>query len=150
MANMEKLKRNYGEVLWTGKKCICGLPISLTRYILTETSLYTKVGLLNIKEDEIDLYKITDKNMRFPFGQRIVGCGTIIVIARDRDTPEKQITAIRHPREVKRILDAAVKAQYDKYMVRGRDMVGAALGSGGADLDVDSDGDGIPDMMDND
>ncbi len=145
MANLEKLRRNYGEVLWTGKKCICGLPISLTRYILTETSLYTKVGLLNIKEDEIDLYKIMDKNMKFTFGQRIVGCGTIILIARDRDTPEKQLRSIRKPREVKRILDQAVKAQYDKYMVRGRDMVGAALG--GQPADIDMDGDGIADSL---
>ena len=144
MANMEKLKRDYGDVLWTGKKCICGLPISFTRYILTDTSLYTKVGLLNIKEDEIDLYKIMDKNMKLPLGQRIVGCGTIIIISRDRDTPEKHLVAVKKPREVKRILDAAVKAQYDKYMVRGRDMVGAALGAAGG---MDMDGDGIPDSL---
>lgn len=146
MANLEKLRRNYGEVLWTGKKCICGLPISFTRYILTETSLYTKVGLLNIKEDEIDLYKVMDKNMRFSLGQRIVGVGTIVISARDRDTPEKLLQSIRKPREVKRILDQAVKAQYDKYRVRGRDMVGAVLG-GGADMDMDMDSDGIPDDM---
>ena len=61
MANLDKLRRDYGEILWTGKKCIMGLPISFTRYIITETALYTKVGFLNIREDEVELYKIMDK-----------------------------------------------------------------------------------------
>ena len=52
MANIEKLTREYGKVLWTGKKCILGMPISFTRYILTDTRLITRVGLLNLKEDE--------------------------------------------------------------------------------------------------
>ncbi len=127
MANMEKLRRDYGEILWTGKKCIIGLPISFTRYIITDTMLYTKVGFLNIKEDEIDLYKITDKTMKFTLGQRMCGCGTISITARDCDTPEKHLISVKKPREVKRILDEAVREQRDKYMVRGRDMMGASV-----------------------
>lgn len=127
MANMAKLQRDYGNVIWTGKKCILGLPISFTRYILTDNMLYTKIGFLNIKEDEIELYKITDKTMTFTLGQRMVGCGTITVTARDCDTPEKKLISIKKPREVKRILDEAVKSERDKYLVRGRDMVGANL-----------------------
>lgn len=127
MANLEKLRRNYGEVLWTGKKCIIGLPISFTRYIITETVLYTKKGFLNINEDEIELYKVMDKTMKFTLGQRMVGCGTITLTARDCDTPTKQLISVKKPREVKKILDEAVKEQRDKYMVRGRDMVGASL-----------------------
>ena len=74
---MEKLERDYGEILWTGKKCIMGMPISFTRYIITSSVLYTKVGFLNIKEDEIELYN--DKTMKLSLGQRMVGCGTIVV-----------------------------------------------------------------------
>ena len=129
MANLEKLRRDYGEIIWTGKKCIMGLPISFTRYILTDTMLYTKFGFLNIREDEVELYKIVDKTMSFSLGQRMVGCGTISITARDCDTPEKQLISIKKPREVKRLLDEAVKTQRDKYMVRGRDMVGASLHS---------------------
>ena len=50
MANMKKLTRDYGEIIWTGKKCIMGMPISFTRYILTDSKLITRVGLLNLKE----------------------------------------------------------------------------------------------------
>ena len=49
MANMKKLQRDYGDVIWTGKKCIMGMPISFTRYILTSSVLYTKVGFLKMK-----------------------------------------------------------------------------------------------------
>ena len=127
MANMKKLERDYGDILWTGKKCIMGLPISFTRYIITSSVLYTKVGFLNIKEDEIELYKIVDKTMKLSLGQRMVGCGTIVVTSRDCDTPNKELKSVKKPREVKKILDEAVKLERDKYMVRGRDMVGANL-----------------------
>jgi len=127
--NMEKLRRDYGNVLWAGRKCILGLPISFTRYIVTDTSLYTKIGLLNIKEDEIELYRVYDKQISFTLFQRMVRCGTITVISKDKDTPDKKLISVRNPREVKRILDEAVKVQRDKYYVRGRDMIGNDLGN---------------------
>ena len=131
--NMEKLRQDYGNVLWTGKKCILGMPISFTRYVLTDTTLYTKIGLFNIKEDEIELYRIFDKKISFTLGQRICGCGTIFISSKDTDTPEKKLISIKKPREAKKILDAAVKEQRDKYYVRGRDMIGGHIGNDGDD-----------------
>lgn len=71
--------------------------------------------------------KIVDKTMKLSLGQRMVGCGTIVVTSRDCDTPNKELKSVKKPREVKKILDEAVKLERDKYMVRGRDMVGANL-----------------------
>lgn len=139
MANMKKLTRDYGEIIWTGKKCIMGLPISFTRYILTESKLITRIGLLSLREDEIELYRVYDKSIKLPFGQRIVGCGTITLLSKDSDTPTKTLQSVKNPREVKRLLDGAIQAQRDKYSVRGRDMMGAS-----AHME-DRDGDGIPD-----
>ncbi|MCM1055072.1 MAG: PH domain-containing protein [Bacteroides sp.] len=145
MSKLERLKKIYGnDVLWTGKKCICGLPVSFTRYILTSTVLYTRVGFLSVKEDEIELYKVVDKVMLFPLGQRIVGCGTVKLTSKDSDTPEKLLKAVKKPREVKRILDEAVKNQRDKYMIRGRDMMGAVISSN-TDIADDNDSDDIGD-----
>lgn len=132
--NMEKLRRDYGNVLWAGRKNILGMPISFTRYIITDTALYTKVGLFNLKEDEIELYRVFDKQISFTFLQRIVKCGTITLMSKDTDTPAKHLVSVRNPREVKRILDEAVKVQRDKYYVRGRDMIGADCGH---DVDID-------------
>lgn len=147
MANMEKLKKRYGDdVLWSGKKCICGLPISLTRYIITSTVLYTRNGFFNIKEDEIELYRIIDKTMEFSLGERMVGCGTIKLTAKDSDSPQKLLKSIKKPREVKKILDEAVKEQRDKYMTRGRDMIGSV----NVHHNCDCDNDGIEDSIDDD
>ncbi len=140
MANMAKLSREYGEVIWTGKKRVLGMPISFTRYILTETKLITKVGFLNIREDEIELYRVYDMSLRLPLGQRIFGCGTVTLLSKDSDTPTKELKFIKRPREAKRFIDSAVAAQRDRYYVRGRDMIG-----GGVPTMQDADGDGIPD-----
>lgn len=122
---LDKVKRLYGEnVKWFGKKCICGLPISFTTYILTDEKLITRVGLINLKEDEIELYKVTDKEANYPLGQRIVGCGTIRLMSVDKDTPTKELKSIKKPREVKQLIDELVGKQRDKYLVRGRDMIG--------------------------
>ena len=131
---LEKAKKVYGDnVLWTGKKCILGMPISFTTYILTDDRLFTRIGLFNIREDEIELYRVFDKKISFTFGQRIFGCGTIMLTAKDGDTPEKRLISIKKPREVKKILDDAVKVQRDKYYVRGRDMIGGHI-DGESDL----------------
>ena len=141
MANIEKLTKEYGAIVWTGKKCIMGLPISFTRYIMTETKLITRTGLLNLKEDEIELYRVYDMSLSLLLGQRIVGCGTIKLLSKDSDTAIKELISIKKPREVKKLLDTAVEAQRDKYYVRGRDMIGSGTGAASHDLD----GDGIPD-----
>lgn len=137
MANIQKLTREYGEILWTGKKNILGMPISFTRYILTESKLITRIGWLNIREDEIELYRVYDKSISLSLGQRMVKCGTIKLLSKDTDTPTKLLQSIRNPREVKRLLDEAVQQQRDKYYVRGRDMVGAGMESDHFDIDGD-------------
>ncbi len=98
------------------------MPISFTTYILTETKLITRKGLLNLQEDEMDLYRVIDKSSAFPITQRIFGCGTITVTSKDVDTPHKILQSIKSPREVARLLDSLVVAQKDLYSVRGRDM----------------------------
>lgn len=140
MANLEKLTREYGEIIWTGKKCILGMPISFTRYILTDTKLVTKVGLFSIREDEVELYRVYDMALELPFGQRIVGCGTLKLLSKDSDTPTKELKSIKRPRDAKRLIDEAVRVQRDKYYVRGRDMIGMNV-PGAHDLD----GDGVYD-----
>ncbi len=119
MANKEDF-----EYLWTDKKrTIFGLPISFTRYYLTETKFICRTGLLNLEEDEIDLYKITDKKLSFPFWQRIFKCGTITIFSRDTDSPEKPVISIKDCRKVSAMLDKQITEQRDRYNIRGRDMM---------------------------
>ena len=122
------LKKNVIDYIWTDKKrTIFGLPISFTRYFMTEDKFITRKGFLSIEEDELDLYRVTDKKLVLPFGERIVGCGTIIMNVKDVDTPVKEVKCIKKPREVLALLDKHINKAKDKYRVRGRDMVGMEI-----------------------
>ena len=113
------------EYIWTDKKrTIFGLPISFTRYILTEKKIITRKGFLSITEDEVELYRISDKSLQLPLGQRMFGCGTVVINCRDTDTPIKVVKSIKEPRKFMALLEENVDIQRDKYRVRGRDMIG--------------------------
>ena len=93
------MKKDAFKYVWTDKKrTLFGLPLSFTRYYLTETKFVTRTGFLSVDEDEIDLYKITDKKVRFPLFQRMFKCGTIIIYSRDADTPSKEVHCIKNVR----------------------------------------------------
>lgn len=116
---------NAYEYVWKDRKrTLFGLPWSFTVYFLTETKLIRRKGFFNIVEDEIDLYKITDKKLILPLGQRMFGCGTIHICSRDTDTPETDILSIKKPREIMQMLDKYINEQRDRYGIRGRDMIG--------------------------
>ena len=66
-------------IVWTDKKRwgFLGLPLTFTRYTLTEEKLLVDSGFLNKKQEEVRLYRIMDMTLNRSFGQRIFGLGTI-------------------------------------------------------------------------
>ena len=66
--DMEKEK-----ILWTDRKrhTIFALPISFTKYTLTETKLIIQKGFFNLREDEIQLYRVRDLALSQSFLERI-------------------------------------------------------------------------------
>ena len=58
------------EYLWKDRKRYFGLPLSFTRYSLSEDRLFISVGLLNIKDDEILLYRVRDIDITASPGYR--------------------------------------------------------------------------------
>ena len=135
-------KKNEPKYLWRDRKrTFLGLPWSFTIYYLTETKLIRRKGVFNLEEDEIDLYKITDKKLLMPMGQRMVGCGTIHICSRDTDSPEADILCIKNPHEVMDLLDKHINLERDRYGTRGRDLyaMGHAPIHGHGDFDPDMD-----------
>lgn len=119
------MARDEIDYVWTDKKrTLFGLPISLTRYYLTKTKFITQTGLFNVKEDEIDLYKIIDKSIKRSCWQRIFGCGTIVIYSKDADTPTKEVKSITNVRRVSELIDKYANQMRDRYGIRGRDMYG--------------------------
>ncbi len=121
------MKKDLIQYIWTDKKrTFLGLPWSFTRYYITETKFITRSGFLSVQEDEFELYKVTDKKLVMPLGQRMVGCATIVLhVKNDVDTPVKEIKCIKNAREVLSILDKQIDLNRDKYNIRGRDMYGS-------------------------
>ncbi|MBP0973476.1 MAG: PH domain-containing protein [Oscillospiraceae bacterium] len=135
-------KKNEPKYIWRDRKrTFLGLPWSFTIYYLTETKLIRRKGVFNLEEDEIDLYKITDKKLLMPMGQRMVGCGTIHICSRDTDSPEADILCIKNPHEVMDLLDKHINLERDRYGTRGRDLyaMGHAPIHGHGDFDPDMD-----------
>jgi len=129
----KSLGKIFGEILWSGKKCYFGLPISVTRYILTPSKLYFRTGLLSINEEQIELYRVVDFSLKLPFVQRIFGCGTIKMYAKDRTNSYSELKAIRNPREALRLIEENVQKEREKYRVHGRDMIGSYADDADAD-----------------
>ena len=67
------------EYLWEDKKRpIFGLPLSFTKYKLTQEKLLVITGFINIKEEEARLYRIMDVTLKCSFFQRLFGVGIIL------------------------------------------------------------------------
>ena len=117
-------------VLWTDKKrTVFGLPISLTRYVLTSRKLVTRTGFLTITEDEISLYRVTDKRLEMSLFERLFGCGTIILsVANDADDPVKEIKGIKNPRSVSKQIEELVEEERKKYNLNGQEMAATDAG----------------------
>lgn len=137
MKGLIVMKKDLFEYIWTDKKrSIFGLPLSFTRYFITETKFITRTGFLSVQEDEFELYKVTDKKLVMPLFQRLFGCSTIVLHVRnDVDTPVKEIKSIKNAREVLSILDKQIDHNRDKYNIRGRDMYGGEFHHGDFDGD---------------
>ncbi len=98
--------------LWTGRKhTFLGLPWSFTTYTITETCLFIKSGIFNVKEEEIRLYRVLDITLKRSLGERILGLGTIHLCSSDKSTPEINIKRIRSPKEVRTLLSDRVEEE---------------------------------------
>ena len=97
------------QYLWKDRKRYFGLPISFTRYRLSEDRIFRETGLFNLKEEEVLLYRVRDLELRRSLGQRIFRVGTVCVHSSDKTTPHLDLVNIRSPREVKELLHRHVE-----------------------------------------
>lgn len=123
--------------LWKDRKRYLGMPLSFTRYSLSEDRLFTSVGFLNIRDDEVLLYRVRDIDTRRSLWQRLFGVGTVTVISSDKTMPQMELKNIKDPVFVKELIHQQVEAVKIKRRVR----VGEVM-------TTDADGDGEPDDMD--
>lgn len=97
------------DYLWQDRLRHFGLPLSFTRYALSEDRLFLETGLLNTKCEEIILYRVRDISLSISLGQRIFGVGTIRIQSSDKTLPVLEIKNIKQPRETKELIHQTVE-----------------------------------------
>ena len=132
------------EYLWKDSKRRFGLPLSFTRYSLSEDRLFCETGFLNLKVDEVLLYRVQDLELTMRLGQRMFGVGTVCVHSSDKSMPHLDLKNVKHPREVKELIHRNVEAAKDKRRMRATELLGKDGGPiyhDGDDLDFGPDED---------
>lgn len=103
------------EFIWQDKKRIMGLPISFTKYSLTDDRLFTDVGFLNSSEEQLQLYMVKDISLTRSIFQKMLGLGSIVLHTGDSSNPKVIIENIPNSRDVKeKIYELVVENKKDR------------------------------------
>ena len=127
------------DTLWQDRKRRFGLPLSYTRCRLSEDRLFLSVGFLNIRDDEVLLYRVRDIDTRRSLWQRLFGVGTVTVMSSDKTMPTLVLENVKDPMMVKEL----IHQQVEEMKIRRRVRFGEVM-------TTDADGDGEPDDPDDD
>ena len=111
--------------IWKDRKRFMGMPLSFTRYALSEDRLFTSVGFFSIKDDEILLYRVRDIDTSRSLWQRMFGVGTVTIVSSDKTMPTLVLKNVKHPVEVKELIHKQVEEMKLKRRVRVGEIMGA-------------------------
>lgn len=103
---MARKKQNY---LWKDRRRRLGMPLSFTRYALSEDRLFLSVGFLSRTDDEVLLYRVRDISTKRSLWQRLWGMGTITVTSSDKSHGTLVLKNVKKPMQVKELLHNQVE-----------------------------------------
>ncbi len=125
------------EYIWKDRKRYLGMPLSFTRYAMSEDRPFLSVGLLSIKDDEILLYRVRDIDTSRSLWQRLFGVGTITIMSSDQSTPNMVLKNVKDPLDVKEM----IHSQVEEMKLRRRVRIGEIMTT-----DMDNEGDPDDDL----
>ena len=106
------------KLIWSDRKRYFGLPLSFTKYAISEDRLLQSSGILNLQYEEILLYRVRDISLSRSFGQRIFGVGSITVTSSDKSRPVLVMHNVKDAAEVKELLHRPVEDMKIRRRVR--------------------------------
>ena len=110
---------NYGpDYIWSDRKRFMGMPLSFTRYAISEDRLFLSVGFFSIRDEEILLYRIRDITTSRTLWQRLFGVGTVTIASSDKTRPVLVLKNIKNPLYVKELLHEQVEEMKLRRRVR--------------------------------
>ena len=119
MKKMNKIVQNY---IWEDRKRpIFGLPLSFTKYKLTDEKLLIETGVLSINQEEVRLYRIMDVSVKCKLFQRLFNVGTIHCCSADKSTPEFDIKDVKNPLQVKELISKKVEEERQRKRIGTRE-----------------------------
>ena len=124
-------------IIWKDRKRFLGMPLSFTRYSLSDDRLFLSVGFWNIKDEEILLYRIRDISSSRTLWQRLFGVGSITVASSDKSMPTLVMKNIKRPMEIKELLHTQVEEMKMRRRVRVGEIMSGDLNDDDSDLDDD-------------
>ncbi len=121
MNKKANIEINY---IWEDRKRpIFGLPLSFTKYKMSDEKLIIETGFLSIAQEEIRLYRIMDVSVRCSLFQRIFNVGTIHCCSADKSTPEFDIKNVKNPIQVKELISQNVEEERNRKRIAGREFM---------------------------
>lgn len=117
-------------LIWKDRKRHLGLPISFTQYSLSEDRLFMSTGFINIKDEEVLLYRVRDIALSRNFFQRLIGVGTVTVMSSDKSMPVLVLKNVRNPVGVKEIIHKSVEEMKIQRKVRVGEITTSGDGDG--------------------
>ena len=121
------------ETLWSDRKRVLGMPLTFTKYFLSEDRLFMQTGLLNMKMEEVLLYRVSDIGVHISLFQRLFAVGTIVIHSSDKSAPHLELKNIREPLVVKEL----IHKQVEENKSRARFRVGEVMSNQIDDVDHD-------------
>ena len=94
------------------------MPLSFTRYYLVENEdwlkLYSSIGFLSIRGEEVNLYRVYDISVRATLSNRIFGTGTLILHCSSNSSDEVYLIRIKNPYKVRAMLSELIEQERAK------------------------------------
>lgn len=111
------------DTIWTDRKRHFGLPISFTKYSLSEDRLFRETGLLNLNEEEVLLYRVRDVSLSRSLWQSIFGVGTITVHSSDKTSPTLEVINVKDSKSVKELIFTNVEKAKEERRMRATELL---------------------------
>jgi uncharacterized membrane protein YdbT with pleckstrin-like domain len=123
------------EYTWKDRKRVLGMPLTFTRYRMSEDRLFLSTGFFTTKDDEVLLYRVRDISLTITLWQRIFSVGTVTIISSDKTLPTLVLKNIKQPRMIKE----KIHQQVEEMKMRRRMRIGEIMTDQNLNDDDDTD-----------
>ena len=110
-----------------------GLPLTFTKYKITEEIITVDSGLLKKVENDCYMYKVVDVRLEVSLLERIFGLGTVHCFSGDLTNPDLRLLHIKRAKEIKDFILKQSEEERLKRKTLNTQRLDGVTGSGAGD-----------------